>query len=460
MLFLLLLKILTNVIIYIVENKGRYLYMNRKNKKGFTLIELLAVIVILAIITLLAFTKIRDYLIKSDQKSAETNAKIFVKAVNDMASMSMNDDVVYYEGLYTVDDLKETGKLKVNGTMPSNGYVILDDFDVTTACLIIGKYSVEFENGSLKKSTLKGKCSLYEPSDTQEVYAYTGHSERYVAPKAGPYKLEVWGAQGGSVNSTQIGGYGGYSVATINLEEYDILYVNVGGQGTSSNTSEVVGGYNGGGDSHGGDCSTYTNRWGSSGGGATSISTIDKQLKDLTEGTDNDKIIIVAGGGGGAFNIDNYQYGSGGSAGGAAGVGGTQNRGDRTQLAGGGTQSAGGICGDSYTDLSTRDEIWIDWISGSFGQGGPAPNYACGEGGAGGGGFYGGGGADKSSGGGGSGYIGNSKLTNKGMFCYGCTPSSDADTKTTAVTCAESNPTPECAKKENGYAKITYVGNY
>ena len=52
--------------------------------------------------------------------------------------------------------------------------------------------------------------------------------------------------------------------------------------------------------------------------------------------------------------------------------------------------------------------------------------------GGGGGGLYGGGGglADNADGGGGSGYIGNSLLTDKYMYCYNCTESSDTNTLT------------------------------
>ena len=60
-------------------------------------------------------------------------------------------------------------------------------------------------------------------------------------------------------------------------------------------------------------------------------------------------------------------------------------------------------------------------------------------------------------GGGGSGYIGNSLLSNKAMYCYICTTSNDTNTKTISTTCNEATPTENCAKKGNGYAKITFI---
>lgn len=62
------------------------------------------------------------------------------------------------------------------------------------------------------------------------------------------------------------------------------------------------------------------------------------------------------------------------------------------------------------------------------------------------------------NGAGGSSYIGNSLLTNKVMYCYNCEESSEESTKTVSTTCAEETPTENCAKKGNGYARITYIG--
>ena len=62
-----------------------------------------------------------------------------------------------------------------------------------------------------------------------------------------------------------------------------------------------------------------------------------------------------------------------------------------------------------------------------------------------------------SVGGGGSGYIGNHLLTNKAMYCYNCEESNEESTKTISTTCTEETPTSNCAKKGNGYARITLV---
>lgn len=58
-------------------------------------------------------------------------------------------------------------------------------------------------------------------------------------------------------------------------------------------------------------------------------------------------------------------------------------------------------------------------------------------------------------GGGGSSYIGNSLLSDEVMYCYSCTTSTATNTKTISTACNEATPTENCAKKGNGYAKIT-----
>lgn len=59
--------------------------------------------------------------------------------------------------------------------------------------------------------------------------------------------------------------------------------------------------------------------------------------------------------------------------------------------------------------------------------------------------------------GGGSDYIGNTRLTNKAMYCYNCTESDDVTTKTISTTCTNQNPVENCSKQGNGYVKITKV---
>ena len=256
-------------------------------------------------------------------------------------------------------------------------------------------------------------------------FDYIGGEQDFVTPCSGTYKLEVWGAQGGS-RSSYIGGYGGFSQGKIKLEKNSQLFINVGGTGTSK-----VGGYNGGGTRTSGD----TNGWyAGSGGGATHISFTSGILSLLANNSQN--VIIIAGGGGGATTASTYNA-NGGAGGGIIG----------STIHGptGGNQTAAGKNANGT-------------ITASFGKGANSTNE-----GAGGGGYYGGGSGLHSdigySGAGGSGYIGNQFLTNKAMYCYNCTESLEESTKTISTTCTSKTPTENCSKQGNGYARITYLGN-
>ena len=321
-------------------------------------------------------------------------------------------------------------------------------------------YYWDIDNWGLYINNLsnKIKCNLYfvnYSGQTTFDFDYTGIEQTFTAPVSGTYRLETWGAQGGSHTVEKHGGYGGYSLGTINLKINDNIFINVGGQGAINNSDVgkiTSGGYNGGG-------ATFTDEtvflnYGASGGGATHIANKSGLLSSLENYKNN--ILIVSGGGGGsnADTSSNLSTGIGGSAGGYIGEKGTSPVENNVLLtkvfANGGTQFAGGQ-GAIFTQNVNNG------ASGAFGIGGKSgPNS-----GGGGSGYYGGGGGtranDDSSGAGGSGYIGNSLLTNKVMYCYNCEESNEENTKTISTTCNEETPTVNCSKKGSGYARITLV---
>lgn len=148
-------------------------------------------------------------------------------------------------------------------------------------------------------------------------FGYTGSVQEITLPK-GRYKLQCWGAQGGSVTGTYAiaGSKGGYSEGEITLTETTTFYVFVGGQGTSytssasqTSTTVVNGGWNGGGAGvrtalySSGD--TDGRSFPRGGGGATDISTVTSALSYSSGRTTRDSAsllarCIVAGGGAGA----------------------------------------------------------------------------------------------------------------------------------------------------------------
>ena len=303
-------------------------------------------------------------------------------------------------------------------------------------------------------------------------FSYTGEPNEYTVKKSGYYKLEVWGGQGGSYNNNYKGGYGSYSTGKVYLAANQKLYVYVGGQGISGLTGTLAGGYNGGGNGYGGNCNGGSNRYGASGGGATHIalqdgllSSFDANENGLADSDETNNILIVAAGGGGSHYM-NSAYGSGAAAGGYIGNTATWTNSGHSYYVQptGGTQTSGGSIGYSY---STRTITYA-----TFGKGQNYPGSNCGEGSGGGGGYYGGGAGAFAPGAGGSGYIGNSSLDDKVMFCYGCSENDNTGTKTISTTgsselrdttnCSDgfsSAPIGKCAKTGNGYAIITYLGS-
>ncbi|WP_081618599.1 fimbrillin family protein [Segatella paludivivens] len=271
--------------------------------------------------------------------------------------------------------------------------------------------SLVYNNGTTFSAKISGtwnagEAYTYKLSKTIVFnYNYTGASQTFTVPYAGTYKLEVWGAQGGTMITspwTGKGGNGGYTTGNINLQSGYTLYVYVGGQGegfVDVNTKpNNLGGWNGGGTCYQGA---------SGGGGATDIRTVLGPWNSIT--SLNSRIIV--GGGGGGSN----DYTEGGSGGGLVGGNGSASS-DVTNpiIATGGTQTSGGV----------------GWINGSFGIGGGAAD-SYGDGGAGGGGWYGGAKSQgfNVSGGGGSSYYGNLK-----------------------------NPkTTDGVQTGNGYARITFI---
>ena len=308
--------------------------------------------------------------------------------------------------------------------------------------------------------------------------------QEFKVPCSGEYKLETWGAQGGDALTLE-GGYGGYSVGSVDLKVKEKLYIVVGGEGETTPELEkkdnnyfvrIYGGYNGGGNGTGGQCGNGTSnshfRYGSSGGGATHITKKTGLLSSLSNSIND--IYIVSGGGGGAFTFKNITdwgaYGSGSSAGGQIGSTAyfTLVSNTKTHYAEGGTQENSGIRGNSYNDDLSSSSV------ASFGKGGGYnSNNGCGNGSGGGAGLYGGGDCTLGPGAGGSSYIGNNLLKDKAMYCYDCEESLDLtkpDIFTISTTgetnyrdtlnCPDGfseNPVSKCAKKGDGYARITLI---
>ena len=268
-------------------------------------------------------------------------------------------------------------------------------------------------------------------------YGYSGGEQTFTAPVSDYYKLEVWGAQGGTANAYR-GGYGGYAVGSVWMDAGTTIYIYVGGAGGSNGSGGATlgGGYNGGGTANG---NAGVNHVYGSGGGATHIAYAQGLLTSRASDYGTNLLIAAGGGGGGRWqpNYTDGQYGVGGSGGGATGQNAFYYAASSPATAAAGTQSGGGP-------------------GGTFGQGASASAV-----GTGGGGFYGGG--YGGSGSGGSGYL------NPALVSVGCEKhmavfddtgenynNTNPNIKTVEVTGVGSGLA-DAAQTGHGYARISRV---
>lgn len=267
---------------------------------------------------------------------------------------------------------------------------------------------------------------------------YSGTVQQITLPK-GQYKLECWGAQGGSSTYHSVnGGKGGYSSGVYNINAETTIYVYVGGQGNTGSYN-VLGGWNGGG--------AVTNSYNSggtgdhlgTGGGASDISivggncTLDSNNRYIRTTSSYNGRIIVAGGGGGAESLEGLPGG------------GTTAPGDSYGSYGGTQTSAG-----AFSYGSNSSSSWVTMYNGGLGYGvsttGGHTNHAMGS--CGGGGYYGGGAYGYNGrvchGYGGSGFVDTSVLSNS---------------TTVAGNTAFTSPsgTSETGHTGNGYVRITVI---
>jgi hypothetical protein len=270
-------------------------------------------------------------------------------------------------------------------------------------------------------------------------FDYTSAAQEITLVK-GTYKLQCWGAQGGSYNTTYYGGKGGYSVGELTLNEDTTVYVYVGGQGAGGTTAgEWEGGFNGGGRSY----VSGSGYEAGSGGGAS----------DVRIGQDSlNARVIVAGGGGGAGSYNSSHRYSGGAGGGVSGI--TPSQYNTSYKSGeGGTQTSRGTS-HHYTNIdSTTYGTLADFGVGAGAT--PGNTYRVTGGG---GGWYGGGSGGRAAGGGGSGYVYKSDTASN--YPSGCLLNSsyyltEASTKAGNTSFESVDGGTETGHSGNGYVRIT-----
>ena len=212
-------------------------------------------------------------------------------------------------------------------------------------------------------------------SGTSWTLGYLNNFQRFEIPATGEYRIELWGAAGGSGS---LNGKGAYTAGTATFDYGTELFFYIGQM-----VDGTAAAFNGGGSCVSGCVS---------GGGATDVRFFGLDIPSEEDLAWNSTIglnsrVMVAGAGGG-YN----SYSSGYAGGAAGGITSYSSGGDHPSS--GGTQLKGGT-GSKYTSAQYGND-------GTFGVGGNSAN--SGWGGGGGSGYYGGGaGSNSPSGNGGAG---------------------------------------------------------
>lgn len=241
----------------------------------------------------------------------------------------------------------------------------------------LGEYSSkinEYVSGTSRDEASSEVFKKIEETSTVNTYSYTGSEQEYTVPEDGYYKIECWGAQGGTYQYA-VGGKGAYTKGIIKLSKGEKLYVYVG---ECYNGARETMCYNGGGS---GSYASLGNTTNTNGGGATDIRLINGNWNDFN--SLKSRIIVAAGGGGGCENGSSYGYSYGGYGGALLG-------GNASIIKASGYGELNPTIGASQTSGGYNDEPTS--LSGLFGIGGYGTysgdwTYISG----GGGGYYGGG---------------------------------------------------------------------
>ena len=242
-------------------------------------------------------TTLQSYQIKNAPKTCyystahnETNSNL--NTYIDFTSVSVNksNGMVTSSTYYIYENLSGTNTSKAT-------YVSAVTDRGTFTIYIGGTGTITESNSSTAKSIVRNKnCTvdiiLYK-STKYVNFDYTGDIQSYIVPIDGKYRIECWGAQGGT-DGDIAGGLGGYTSGYISLSKGKTIYVVVGQHPTGNEEC-----YNNGLRRYGPlfpDGKRHGSAW--PGGGSTDIRLIygNGQWRDF-DGIKS-RIMVAAGGGG------------------------------------------------------------------------------------------------------------------------------------------------------------------
>ena len=377
-----------------------------KNERGITLIALIITVVVIVIIASIAISVAigNNGLVNMSLTAKDENTKGI--ATETMNLKITNVEMSAYIEKHRLPTLKELADNfceddDFDKVVEKTEVASLDKITNENPTAIIAKlkqYPYEFEiDSSLRLASIDGvrvANNQNEPNgngnELQQIFSRITETSQveefnfvankkdgqiYTVPEDGYYKIECWGAQGGTENIS-VGGKGAYTKGIIKLSKDEKIYVYVG-ECYNGHKAEMS--FNGGGSG-----TYYTNRYHANAGGATDVR-IQSENADWDDFESlKSRIMVAAGGGGGYGFTEHGSFRITGGPGGAltskngswcgTGTGSTNN----TSL--GATQISGGI---------ERAATKSSQYNGSFGKGG-YPDYGSNDFPPGGGGYYGG----------------------------------------------------------------------
>jgi len=393
-------------------------------KNGFTLIELLGVVVILGVLSVLIVPKVISSISDSKKNSYKISINNLITALNTIA-VDKKATLTPFNGcsINFSNGANDCTDLKYSGELPDGGYIMVDTDGNVNGSIIYDDSRYEVRNGDISE--------FY--NDYEFAFDYTGNEQLFIVISDGYYKLETWGAQGGTANSTYIGGKGGYASETLYMNSDSKMYINVGGMGKTCETpsSLCAGGYNGGGSGKAYSDSVSVS---AGGGGATHIASSAGLLSDLKN--NRNSVLIVAAGGGGGHYTNSVNGGIGGAGGGISGLAPTDTLRDTKEY----RLSVPATSSSAACSVDNKN-------CGDFGFGGNSDNssYHGAAGSGGGAGYYGGSGANIGPGAGGSSYTLSTAINVSNISGTGSMPTHDGNGTMTG-------------NSGNGYVRITYLG--
>lgn len=276
--------------------------MKKLNQNGFAVASILYSIMVLFLMLLLSILGIlgsRKAILDKNKKDIMTELNqnnLYNRFVFEHKNITIinngNTSDINYALMDGVRAFDENG----NEITKENISYDLDINNITN-----NEYRVNYVATTSGKNITDTRLVIFTPITAIMTYDYTGEEQVFISNYSGSYKVELWGAQGGS-NELATGGKGAYTSGYINYNTNSKWYIYVGGAGTINSDFSLTAGYNGGGlgvvhPTH--STTSVFSHFGGGGGGATDIRFYNGEWNNI-DGLKSR--IMVASGGSGAGN--------------------------------------------------------------------------------------------------------------------------------------------------------------